>query len=106
MIFTNADTVPNHHIGETLGIVTGNVVQAKNIGRDVMAGLKSIVGGELKGYTELMAEARNLAIERMVDEARAKNADAVITIRFCSSQVMDGAAEVMVYGTAVKFSDS
>jgi uncharacterized protein YbjQ (UPF0145 family) len=102
MIFTTGENVPHKEIDEIICVVTGNVVQSKHIGRDIMAGLKSIVGGELKGYTELMAEARNKAIGRLVSEAQNVNADAVINMRFSTSQVMDGAAEIMVFGTAVK----
>jgi len=102
MIFTTGETIPHKEIDEIIGIVTGNVVQSKHIGRDIMAGLKSIVGGELKGYTELMADARNKAVGRLVSEAQNVNADAVINVRFSTSQVMDGAAEIMVFGTAVK----
>lgn len=89
MIFTICDQIPDKEVTEILGVVSGNVVQSKHIGRDIMAGLKSIIGGELRGYTELLAEARNKAIERMVMEAQNKNADAVINIRFSTSQVMD-----------------
>ena len=102
MIFTTSETIPNAEVEEIIGVVSGNVVQSKHIGRDIMAGLKSIVGGELKGYTELLSDARNQAIERMLAEAHKKHADAVINVRFSTSQVMEGAAEIMVYGTAVK----
>jgi len=86
-----------------LGVVSGNVVQAKHIGRDIMAGFKTIVGGELKGYTELLSEARAIATGRLIDEARKLGADAVVCLRYNSAAVMDGACEVMAYGTAVKF---
>ena len=88
---------------EILGIVKGTIVQSKNIGRDFMAGMKSIVGGEIVGYTEMLTEARQLATKRMVDEAEELGADAIIGVRYGSSQVMDSAAEVLAYGTAVKF---
>ena len=87
----------------TLGLVTGSVVQSKHIGRDIMAGLKTIVGGELKGYTEMMNEARQIALQRMSDAASQMGADAVIMTAFATSAVMDGAAEIMAYGTAVRF---
>ena len=87
---------------EALGIVKGTVVQTKNVGKDFMAGMKTLVGGEITGYTEMLNEARQIATKRMVDEANAMGADAVIYIRFGSSAVMQGAAEVVAYGTAVK----
>jgi uncharacterized protein YbjQ (UPF0145 family) len=88
---------------ETLGLVQGSTVQSKHIGRDLAASFKSIVGGELKGYTEMMNEARKIATARMTEQAEAMGADAVIEVRYSSSSVMDGAAEIMAYGTAVKF---
>lgn len=88
---------------EVLGLVKGTIVQTKNLGRDFMAGMKSLVGGELVGYTEMLNEARQLATKRMVDEADSLGADAVIGVRYGSSQVMQGAAEVVAYGTAIKF---
>lgn len=90
---------------EPLGIVKGTVVQSKNLGRDFMAGMKTLVGGEIVGYTELLTEARQIATKRMVDEAEAIGADAVIAVRYGSSQVMQGAAEVIAYGTAIRFTD-
>lgn len=93
--------IPNEKI-EALGMVKGTVVQTKNLGRDFMAGMKSLVGGELVGYTEMLNEARQLAVKRMVDEAVALGADAVIDVKYGSSQVMAGAAEVIAYGTAVR----
>ncbi len=88
---------------EILGMVKGAIVQTKNVGRDFMAGMKTLVGGEIVGYTEMLNEARQIATKRMVDEAEALGADAVIGVRFGSSQVMQGAAEVLAYGTAIKF---
>lgn len=88
---------------ETLGMVQGSTVQSKHIGRDIAASFKTIVGGELKGYTEMMNEARKTATARMIEQAEAMGADAIIAVRFASSAVMDGAAEIMAYGTAVKF---
>lgn len=87
---------------EALGMVKGTVVQTKNVGRDIMAGFKTLVGGEIAGYTEMLNEARQIAVKRMVDEAKQLGADAVIDIKYGSSQVMAGAAEVIAYGTAVK----
>lgn len=88
---------------EALGIVKGAVVQTKNFGKDFMAGMKTLVGGEIKGYTEMLNEARAIATKRMVDEAEALGADAIIGVTYGSSAVMQGAAEVIAYGTAVKF---
>ena len=87
---------------EALGMVIGTIVQTKNIGRDFMAGMKTLVGGEIVGYTEMLNEARQIAVKRMVDEAKELGADAVIDVKYGSSQVMQGAAEVIAYGTAVK----
>ena len=87
---------------EALGMVKGTVVQTKNIGRDFMAGMKTLVGGEIVGYTEMLNEARQIAVKRMVDEAKELGADAVIDVKYGSSQVRAGAAEVIAYGTAVK----
>lgn len=87
---------------KALGMVKGTIVQTKNIGRDFMAGMKTLVGGEIVGYTEMLNEARQIAVKRMVDEAKELNADAVIDVKYGSSQVMQGAAEVIAYGTAVK----
>ena len=88
---------------EALGIVKGTIVQSKNIGKDFMAGMKTLVGGEIAGYTEMLNEARQIATKRMVDEAEALGADAIIGVRYGSSAVMQGAAEVVAYGTAVKY---
>jgi len=102
MILTNIDTVPNMRIVEHYGLVSGSTVRAKHIGRDIMAGLKNIVGGELKGYTELLSESRKDAINRMVAQAKALGANAIINVRFATSAVAPGAAELYVYGTAVR----
>ena len=101
MLLLNIDYVPGKEV-EPLGLVKGTVVQSKNVGKDFMAGMKTLVGGEITGYTEMLVEARQIATKRMVDEANAMGADAVINIRFGSSAVMQGAAEVIAYGTAVK----
>ena len=102
MLLLNIDYVPGKEV-EPLGLVKGTVVQSKNFGKDFMAGMKTLVGGEIVGYTEMLVEARQIATKRMVDEANALGADAVINIRYGSSAVMQGAAEVIAYGTAVKF---
>ena len=88
---------------EVLGLVKGTIVQSKNFGRDFMAGMKTLVGGEIVGYTEMLTEARQIATKRMVDEAEQLGADAIVGVRYASSSVMQGAAEVLAYGTAVKF---
>lgn len=101
MKLLNIDYIPGCEI-EALGIVKGTVVTTKNLGKDIGAGFKSFVGGELKAYTEMLVEARQVATKRMVDEAEALGADAVLNMRYGSSQIMSGAAEVIAYGTAVK----
>lgn len=101
MIVTNLETVPGHSITVHLGLVQGNTVRAKHVGRDIMAGLKNIVGGELKGYTELLGDAREEATRRMMEAARALGANAVVNVRFSTSSVTAGASELYVYGTAV-----
>ncbi len=101
MKLLSIEYIPGKEI-EALGMVKGTVVQTKNIGRDFMAGMKTLVGGEIVGYTEMLNEARQIAVKRMVDEAKALEADAVIGVMYGSSQVMAGAAEVIAYGTAVK----
>ena len=88
---------------ETLGLVQGSTVQSKHIGRDIAASFKTIVGGELKGYTEMMNEARKAATDRMIEQAEAMGADAIVGVRYTSASVMEGAAEILAYGTAVKF---
>lgn len=102
MKLVNIDYIPGQEF-DVLGMVKGNVVQSKNIGKDIGAGLKGLVGGEMKGYTEMLQEARQIATKRMVDEAETLGADAIICVRFSSSSIMQGAAEVIAYGTAVKF---
>jgi len=106
MLLVNIDYIPNTEITEVLGLVKGTVVQSKNIGRDFMAGMKTIVGGEIAGYTEMLVTARQIATKRMVDEGESLGADAIINIRYGSSSVMNGAAEVIAYGTAVKIKKS
>jgi uncharacterized protein YbjQ (UPF0145 family) len=105
MIITSSENIAGKKIEKTLGLVRGNTIKAKHIGKDIMAGLRNIVGGEIKEYTEAFNEARDTVIERMTKEAEEMNADAIISIRFTTSQIMSGAAELMVYGTAVKLSE-
>ena len=102
MIVTTATEVPNKKIAETLGIVRGNTVRARNIGRDIGAGFKNLVGGEIKTYTEMISHSREEAYNRMVNQAIDLGADAIIGMRFMTSMIMQGAAEMLAYGTAVK----
>ena len=102
MLLLNIDHIPGKEI-EARGLVKGTVVQSKNFGKDFMAGMKTLVGGEIVGYTEMLVEARQIATKRMVDAAEALGADAIVGVRYASSSVMQGAAEVIAYGTAVKF---
>jgi uncharacterized protein YbjQ (UPF0145 family) len=102
MILVNTDYITGKEL-TMLGLVKGSTIQSKNIGRDFTQSLKTIVGGELKGYTQMMNEARDQATQRMIAEAEALGADAIVNVRYASSAVMQGAAEVMAYGTAVKF---
>lgn len=102
MLLVNTDFVTGKKV-ETLGIVKGSTIRAKNVGRDILSGFKNLVGGELTSYTDMINEARAIATKRMVDEAEKLDADGVINIRYATSSVTQGAAEVMVYGTAVKF---
>lgn len=101
MKLLSIDHIPGVQI-EALGMVKGTVVYSKNFGRDFMAGMKTLVGGEIVGYTEMLNEARQIAVKRMVDEAEALNADAVIGVRYGSAEIMTGAAECIAYGTAVR----
>jgi len=102
MILVNTDFISGKEI-ETISIVKGSMIQAKHIGKDIMSGLKTLVGGELTAYSDMINEARAIATKRMVQEAENLGADGVINIRYASSAVMQGAAEMLVYGTAVKF---
>ncbi|MDF1617937.1 YbjQ family protein [Petrocella sp. FN5] len=102
MILVNTDYITGKEF-EMLGIVKGSTIQSKHMGKDIMAGFKTMVGGELSSYNEMMNEARALGTKRMVDEAEAMGADAIVNVRYASSAIMQGAAEVIVYGTAVKF---
>ena len=102
MLLLNIDHIPGREV-EALSIVKGSVVQCKSVGKDFMAGMKTFVGGEIEGYTEMLNEARQLATKRMVDEAEALGADAVVNVRYASASIMQGAAEITVYGTAVRY---
>lgn len=101
MILTNVETVPGKKIVEHYGLVAGNTIRAKHVGRDVMASLKNLVGGELKGYTQLMQESRQEAVDRMIEQAEEFGANAIVNVRFSTSSVAQGAAELYAYGTAV-----
>lgn len=102
MEISTTDSIPGKSTKKVLGIVKGSTVRAKHIGRDIMAGLKHLVGGELKGYTEMLDDARDQAVQRMIGDAKKLKADAIVNVRFVTAEVMQGAAEVLVYGTAVK----
>ncbi len=102
IIVVTTDFVPGKEIVEVLGLVKGNVIQAKHIGKDIIAGFRHIVGGEIKEYTEMMSEAREIALKRMTEKAEEMGADAIVNLRFMTSLVMSGAAEILAYGTAVK----
>tara|TARA_B100000989_G_scaffold136953_1_gene101702 strand:+ start:25792 stop:26121 length:330 start_codon:yes stop_codon:yes gene_type:complete len=101
ILTSNTETIPGFTITQSLGIVTGSTVRAKHIGKDILAGLKNIVGGELKAYTELLMEARNEALGRMMMDAAQRGANAVVNVRFATSSVAGGAAELFAYGTGV-----
>lgn len=105
MITATINKVAGKEITEVLGLVRGNTIRARHMGKDIMAGLKNIVGGEITDYTKMLAESREQAIDRMISEAENLGADAILGIRFTTSSVMQGAAELMVYGTAVKLRD-
>lgn len=102
MKLINLNYIPGQDF-DVLGLVKGNTVQSKNIGKDIGAGFKTIIGGEISGYTEMLREARQIATQRMIDEAEGLGADAVINVRFASSSIVQSAAEIIAYGTAVKF---
>ncbi len=102
MKLVNIDYIPGYVITDALGIVKGTTVQSKNIGKDIVSGMKTIVGGEITAYTDMIAKARQIATKRMVDDANNLGADAIINIKYGSSAVMSGAAEIIAYGTAVK----
>ncbi len=101
MLLTTTDTIEGKKIVKTLGLVRGNTIRARHIGNDIMARLKNIVGGEISNYTKMMAESREQALDRMIEEAQGKGANAVIQMRFATSMIMTSAAEILAYGTAV-----
>ena len=103
MIIVTTDFVPGKEIKEVIGLVKGNVIQAKHIGKDIVAGFRQLIGGEIKEYTEMLSEAREIALKRMTDKAEEMKADAIVNVRFVTSMVMNGAAEILAYGTAVRF---
>jgi uncharacterized protein YbjQ (UPF0145 family) len=102
MLITTTDSIAGHRITTHIGLVRGNTIRAKHVGKDILAGLKMIIGGEITQYTEMLTEARNEAILRMKADATRVDADAIINVRFVTAQVMQGAAELLAYGTAVK----
>ena len=102
MLIVNTPEIEGKTIVESLGLVKGEIVQSKNFGRDFMAGMKTIVGGEIKSYTDMIREARQIATDRMIEEAKNLGADAIVNVKYGSSAVMQGAAEIIAYGTAVK----
>jgi uncharacterized protein YbjQ (UPF0145 family) len=102
MVLSNTEDVPGRAIREFYGVVTGSTVRSKHFGKDLLAGLKNIIGGELRGYTELLHEARQEAVERMIEQAKALGANAIVNVRFATSSVAQGAAELFAYGTAVR----
>lgn len=105
MIVATTDRIPDREVVESLGLVRGNTIRARHVGRDVMAMLRNVVGGEISDYTKLLGEAREQAVDRMLEEAEALGADAVIEVRFETSQVMGAAAELLCYGTAVRLDE-
>lgn len=102
MIITTIETVPGRDISESVGLVRGSTVRARNVGRDIFAGFKNLVGGEISEYTKLQAQSREEALTRMIDDAKRLEADAVVNVRFTTSTIMQGASEILAYGTAVK----
>ena len=105
MIVVSTDFIPGKRIVETVGLVRGNTVRTRHLGKDILAVLKNLIGGEIEEYTKLLAESRDQCVDRMWESARLLGADAVVNVRFCTSEIMKNAAELMVYGTAVKLED-
>jgi uncharacterized protein YbjQ (UPF0145 family) len=101
MIIVNTDIIPGKKVVKVLGMVKGNTIRARHLGRDIAAGLKNIVGGEIRDYTKMMAESREQALDRMIEEAESMGANAIITVRFSTSMIMQSASEILAYGTAV-----
>lgn len=106
MILVTSETIPGKHIVRPVGLVRGNTIRARHIGRDILAMFKMIVGGEIVDYTKMMAESREQAIDRMIEDANSLGANAIISVRFTTTSIMQGASELMVYGTAVVVEDS
>lgn len=106
MIVTTTDQIAGRRIIRTLGLVRGNTIRARHLGRDILASLRNVVGGEISEYTKLLGEAREQALDRMVEEAVELGADAIVAVRFSTSEVTSGAAEILVYGTGVKLADA
>lgn len=102
MIVSTTDKIPGKEITVILGVARGNTIRARHVGKDILAGLKTLVGGEIEEYTKLIAEAREQAIDRMIENAAAMGADAVINVRFTTSYMMNNASEILAYGTAIK----
>ncbi len=105
MLLVTTEVVEGRKIDEVLGLVRGNTIRARHLGRDIMAGLRNVVGGEIKDYTRMLSQARDQAIERMIKEAENVGANAIVGVRFTTSQTMSGAAEILAYGTAVRLKD-
>lgn len=105
MIVVTTDYVPGHTVGEAVGLVRGNTIRARHLGKDILAVLKNMVGGEIEEYTKMIAESREQCLDRMVEEAEALGADAIVSVRFTTSSMMQNAAELLAYGTAVQFAD-
>ena len=103
MIISNTETVPNKEISEIVGLSRGSTVRARNMGRDIMAGFKNLVGGEIEEYTKLQAQSREEALQRMIKDAEKMGAEGIVNVRFTTSMIMQGASETLAYGTAVKF---
>jgi uncharacterized protein YbjQ (UPF0145 family) len=101
MIIVNTDIIPGEKVVKVLGMVKGNTIRARHLGRDIAAGLKNLVGGEIRDYTKMMAESREQALDRMIEEAESMGANAIITVRFSTSMIMQSASEILAYGTAV-----
>ena len=106
MIVSTIETVPGKRISAILGLVRGNSIRARHLGKDVTAAFKNLAGGEITDYTKMMAESREQSIDRMIEDARSLGADAIVGVRFVTSSVMQGAAEILVYGTAVRLEDA
>jgi len=106
MLITTIETVPGRRISETLGIARGNTIRARHVGTDIVAGLRNLVGGEVTEYTKLMAEAREQAADRMIAQARSMGADAIVGVRFTTSMISQGGAEILAFGTAVRLTDA